>query len=216
MRWIFFLFAVGNVLYFAWEGYLKPTPLVAVPAQTDAPVTRNLPPVVLLSEANSLEDEGIRGEDQILQRGHLALGGFMEAVKIEDLRQRLLAIGVNGKILKRELKAEQEFWVFLPPLSSRAATLRLLKELQARKFDGFLIAQGELANGISLGIFSQENSANMVLERLRVAGYQAQVRKIMRNQAAYWLEVPPEGQRLLDEKILATLRKDFPGMQYVR
>ena len=94
--------------------------------------------------------------------------------------------------------------------------MRLLKELQARKLDGFLIAQGELANGISLGIFPHENSAEAILERLRQGGYQAQIKRISRKQAVYWFEVSQSGKRLVDEGVLQLLLKDFPGLQYTQ
>ena len=88
--------------------------------------------------------------------------------------------------------------------------------MQARKLDGFLIAQGELANGISLGIFPHENSAEAILERLRQGGYQAQIKKISRKQEVFWFEVSSGSERLIDEATLQILLKDFPGMQYTQ
>ncbi len=178
---------------------------------------RRLPAVLLLDE---VRDANRTIQQQPTEKaesgGQVLLGGFLAKERGEELRQRLLSLGIDGGLIQKEVAAEQEYWVYLPPLSSRAATLRQLKELQARKMDGFLIAQGELANGISLGIFPHQNSAEAVQERLKDAGYQAQIKQISRMQSAYWFEVSVSGQRLLDEKSLQGLMKDFPEMRYAQ
>lgn len=178
---------------------------------------RRLPAVLLLDE---VRDSNRTIQQQPTEKaesgGQVLLGGFLARERGEELRQRLLSLGIDGYLIQKEVAAEQEYWVYLPPLSSRAATLRQLKELQARKLDGFLIAQGELANGISLGIFPHQNSAEAVQERLKDAGYQAQIKQISRMQSAYWFEVSVAGQRLLDEKSLQGLMKDFPEMRYAQ
>lgn len=215
MRLLLFVLVMANVAYFAWQNYFKPAPESRV-RQISAPVSNTLPTLVLLSEAQSRTGALADGRrlPQGSQAGLVQLGGFLERARAEELRQRLLSLGVDGQIVQKDTAAEQEYWVYMPPLSSRAATLRLLKELQARKLDGFLITQGELSNGISLGIFPHENSAEAILERLQIAGYQAQIKKISRKQSAYWFEISREGQRLVDEKILEALLQDFPSMQY--
>lgn len=216
MRALLILLVMANIGYFAWYNYFKPAS--PVPVTRNEPVSAKLPGLTLLGEAGAAQSGRKAAAGSLPDAGAnlMLLGGFIEQETAGALRQRMLGLGINGQVIRQEMPAEQEYWVYLPPLSSRAATLRLLKELQARKLDGFLIAQGELANGISLGIFPHENSAEAILERLRQGGYQAQIKKISRKQAIYWFEVSSGGERLIDEGILQMLLKDFPGMQYTQ
>lgn len=218
MRWILLLLVLVNLGYFAWETYTG----TSVPVR-DAGVVKviqksGLPPVLLVSEKPATGSANTERKEPAAEReagqGKIVLGGFDSRERIEALRQRLLSLGLDGRIVEQSLDAEMEYWVYLPPLASRAATLRLLRELQARKVDGFLIAQGELANGISLGIFPREDSAKAVQVRLLNAGYQAQIKMISRQQSAYWFEVSGESQRLLDDEMLKELLDDFEGLQH--
>lgn len=218
MRWLFFVLVFANLVYFAWVSYLRPTGVITVvsPALEGDKNRGRGSGVILVSELDSASAQV--GEDvgslSLAGGGKTLLGGFLDRQRIEALKQRLLSFGIAGKVVQVEVEAEKEFWVYLAPLASRAATLRLLKELQARKLDGFLITQGELADGISLGIFPQEATAKAVYERVKLAGYDARLREITRSQNAYWFEVEASGQRLLDEGMLAVLLEDFPGLQH--
>lgn len=220
MRWVFFLLVAANLAYFGWVTYLRPAGIVSANT-AKLSVDNELSiagkgVVTLISEVENQKNQ-LQNETSSLPLtggGKALLGGFIDPQAIEALKQRLLSFGVDGQVVRMEVEAEKEFWVYLSPLSSRAATLRLLKELQARKLDGFLISQGELANGISLGIFPQEATAVAVQERVKLAGYEAQLKEITRSQDAYWFEVGAAGQRLLDENMLSALLTDFPGLQH--
>lgn len=214
MRALLIVLVMTNIAYFGWNNYFRPE-LVA-PVTRAGPVSTKLPGLTLLGEEQVGIVDHSRASMAIEGGGQMLIGGFLDRETANALRQRMLGLGVDGRVTQQDKPAEQEYWVYLPPLSSRAATLRLLKELQARKLDGFLIAQGELANGISLGIFPHENSAEAILERLRQGGYQAQIKRISRKQTVYWFEVSQGGERLVDEGTLQLLLKDFPGLQYTQ
>lgn len=214
MRWILVLLVASNILYFFWHNHLRPVPEKPVTELLLEAGEAALPPVVLLAERQKKAGPEARAGTASSTAHKMLLGGFTQQEMADELRQRLLSLGIDGRLVTSELAAGEEFWVYMAPLSSRAATLRLLKELQARKIDGFLITQGELANGISLGIFQHESSAVAVLERLDLAGYQAKIKNISRQQSLYWFEVSAAGRRLLDDRTLSVLSVDFPGLQH--
>lgn len=83
----------------------------------------------------------------------LYLGSFEEETRARVVEQRLLSLDIQAEVRGVDAAAGLEYWVYLPPLASRQASLRQLRELQARRIDSYIITQGELANGISLGIF---------------------------------------------------------------
>ncbi|MOA38679.1 hypothetical protein D3C78_1603870 [compost metagenome] len=92
--------------------------------------------------------------------------------------------------------------------------MRQLKELQARKIDSYIITQGDLANGISLGIFPRSDSAQSVMQRLVDAGYEPLLRELPRAQRSYWVRIAPQSRRLADDYLLQQLASDFKDLQH--
>lgn len=216
MRILLFLLVAANIGYFAWYNYSRPA--APAPALSSTTTAAKLPGLTLLAEVPASQPDNKAADTGLSDAGGelMLLGGFFEQESADALKQRLFGLGIDGQLVQQEKPAEREYWVYLPPLSSRTATLRLLKELQARKLDGFLIAQGELANGISMGIFPHESLAEEVMQRLQESGYQARIKTVSRKQAVYWFEVASRSEQLIDERTLQLLLKDFPAMQFTQ
>jgi len=82
------------------------------------------------------------------------------------------------------------------------------------QIDSFIISEGDLANGISLGIFPQYESAESVIVRLSEVGYEPLLRNLSRDQRSYWVRVDPLSQRVVDDALLANFVPDFDGLQH--
>ena len=126
----------------------------------------------------------------------------------------MLSLDIQAQVRSVDAAAGVEYWVYLPPLASRQASLRQLRELQARLIDSYIITQGDLANGISLGIFPRSESADSVMQRLRGVGYEPQMRELSRAHRSFWVRVAPESRRLAEEFLLGRLAGDFAGLQH--
>ncbi|MOA12910.1 Sporulation related domain protein [compost metagenome] len=144
----------------------------------------------------------------------LLLGGFESAERARLLEQRLLSLDIAARVVSTDASLGSDHWVYIPPLASQQASLRQLRELQARKIDGYLITEGELANGILLGVFPQLDSAVSVAEKLRAAGYEPQVRELPRIYQEYWVRIAEKNQRLVDGDLLARLAGDFSDLKH--
>ena len=211
MRWTFLLLLVLNILYFAWQQAQpvqrpKEVPTMALQASEEKTLR-------LLSESTSALTKR-EATPSMRETVCLYLGPFDEAGEAGRVEQRLLSLDISAERRALDAQAGVDYWVYLPPLASRQASLMQLKELQARKIDSYLISQGDLANGISLGIFPRQDSANNVLSRLTEAGYSAQLRELPRAHRAYWLRVAPKSRRLLDDALLEQLSSDFTGLSH--
>jgi hypothetical protein len=110
-------------------------------------------------------------------------------------------------------ESSKDYWVYLPPFGSRDAALRQFRELQARGLDSYLITQGDLANGVSLGIFSSKDSADSLLERIRAMGYGAELRELIRERRDHWVYVSLQASGLVGDTLLGQLRRDFPELR---
>lgn len=212
MRWLFLGLLIINAMYFVWsrQDFTRST------VDVETVVLLNSPDQVkLVSEVPKMQQQLNKTEQQQVQVEMMLLGGFVEKQIAEKLQQRLVSLDIQSKIIVLESEVDLEYWVYLAPLASRQAAVRQLKEMQARQIDGYLITKGELANGVSLGMFAREDSAYSVAERLKEAGYEPSVRTIERTQRLYWIIVAEESRRLVGQDLLKRLVQDFNEMKHL-
>ncbi|NQD93914.1 SPOR domain-containing protein [Pseudomonas sp. CrR25] len=210
MRWMFLLLVVLNLFYYVWHQQQAP-----MQAKEIAPLTllsQGRQGIRLLSESGA-PDRRV-SDAPPTEAVCLFLGGFEQESAAAEIEQRLLSLDIRSRVQSVDAAAGVEYWVYLPPLASRQASLRQLRELQARKIDSYIITQGELANGISLGIFSRSDSAESVTQRLRDAGYEPLLKELSRAHRSYWVRIAPESRRLADDSLLQRLAFDFNGLQH--
>lgn len=219
MRWIFLMLLLLNFGLFAWQ--LRPAPPAPSELLLQAPASPSVAHrLELLSEVRKVEPDKGAAQPGVSQavaavNGHcLVLGGFDAPERAEQLQQRLLSLDIAARTEAAEASFGADHWVYIPPLASSQASLRLLRELQARKIDSYLITEGELANGILLGVFPRLDSAVSIAEKVRAAGYEPQVRELPRIYQVYWVRVGAQGQRLIDDDMLDRLAADFPDLKH--
>jgi hypothetical protein len=214
MRWLFLLLLVLNLFYYVW--HQQQAPLRVKEVQSFSLYQGAKQNIRLVSEADlgrAAVDAGIRvgGSGSAVC---LYLGSFEDEEVARALEQRLLSLDIRSRVQTVDATAGVDYWVYLAPLASRQASLRQLKELQARKIDSYIISQGDLVNGISLGMFPRSDSAEGVMQRLREAGYEPMLRELSRAHRAYWVRIAPESRRLADDGLLEGLARDFERLEH--
>lgn len=215
MRWLFIGLVIINAFYFLWSQQWA-SPSDQPSAAQAQKVASTAGQVQLLSEVVATDEQQAKNKDTFPARaGELLLGGFADEQLAFKLQQRLLSLDIKSEIEAVDEQVSVEYWVYLQPLPSTQASMRQLKELQARNIEGYLITQGDLANGVSLGFFAHEDTAQNVVQRLSSAGYEPVIRQIAREQRLYWVLIEAHGRRLVDEKLLEQLAADFEGIQHL-
>lgn len=215
MRWLFLLLVVLNLFYYVW--HQQQAPLRAKEVASLALYQGGRQDIRLLSESNGVpaRREALPvAPEEAVEAVCLYLGGFEQEDAAKVIEQRLLSLDIQSRVQSVSAAGGTDYWVYLSPLASRQASLRQLKELQARKIDSYIITQGDLANGISLGIFPRADSAESVMQRLREAGYEPRLRELSRAQRSFWVRIAPESRRLADDTLLQQLAQDFVGLQH--
>lgn len=212
MRWLFLGLLIVNALYFVWnqQNFAIKTAEIKPVTTLDGLRKEN---VKLINEVADLKKPPARARNK--QAEIMLLGGFSDEKTAQTLQQRLLSLDIQSKITGVNSRVDLEYWVYLAPLASRQASVRQLKEMQARKIDGYLITQGDLSNGISLGMFAREDSAQSVAMRLKEAGYEPLVKIVERSQRLYWVAINEESRRLVDQFLLKQLILDFSEMKHL-
>lgn len=213
MRWLFLLLLVLNLFYYVW--HQQQAPLRVKEVQSFSLYQGAKQNIRLVSEADV--DRAAVNSAMISGGGAavcLYLGSFEDERVARALEQRLLSLDIQSQVQTVDATAGVDYWVYLAPLASRQASLRQLKELQARKIDSYIISQGDLANGISLGMFPRSDSAEGVMQRLREAGYEPMLRELTRAHRAYWVRIAPESRRLAGDGLLEGLARDFERLEH--
>lgn len=100
----------------------------------------------------------------------------------------------------RETPILQSTRVYLPPYGSRQAAKEVEKRLVQQGIDDkMIITKGELSNGISLGVYRDQESVERRLRQLKEKGYaNVQTEKIYKTDTKYWLTVKISAVALLD------------------
>jgi hypothetical protein len=210
MRWMFLWLVVLNLFYYVWHQQQAPLRVTEIAPLNMAHDSKR--DIRLLSESNAPARREVV-VSQPVEAVCLFLGSFEVMADASAVEQRLLSLDIQSRVQSMDAAAGVDYWVYLPPLASRQASLRQLRELQARKIDSYIITQGDLANGISLGIFPRSDSAQSVMQRLRDAGYEPSLRELTRAHRSFWVRISPQSRRLADDSLLQRLAFDFKGLE---
>jgi hypothetical protein len=219
MRWIAASLLVINVVALLVQLLMPGSEAVARENRPELPQLRGNTQLKLLGE---LDEPALQVMVQAKEKARLAaaravvdaekpplctlVGPFPELLKAEYFQERLAALDVAASIQDLEIPGEVSYWIYLPPRESRKQAFNELRELQAKGIDSYVIPRGELANGISFGMFSQPNLAKGRLEDMRSRGYPAELREITRTYKETWVVVPSiEAAKLDSESWLQTM-----------
>lgn len=211
MRWMFLWLVVLNIFYYVWHQQQAPMRVTEIAPLSS--VNEGRSGIRLLSESSATLRPSPRRVDETATVC-LFLGAFEGAEDAALVEQRLLSLDIRSSVQHVDAQSGVDYWVYLAPMASRQASLRQLRELQARRIDSYIITEGELANGISLGIFARIDSAEAVMRRLRGAGYEPALKELPRAHRRFWVRIAPESRRLADERMLERLAFDFKGLEH--
>lgn len=211
MRWMFLWLVVLNLFYYVWHQQQAPMRVTEV---APLPALREGKSQIRLLSESAAPVARDRQPVEVLESVCLFLGAFDVQEAAGQIEQRLLSLDIRSSVQAVEAPSGVDYWVYLPPLASRQASLRQLRELQARRIDSYIITEGDLANGISLGIFPRVDSAEAVMQRLRSVGYEPALKELPRAHRRFWVRIDPASRRLADDLLLQRLALDFKGLQH--
>lgn len=216
MRWIAVSLLAINLLVFIFQfvqaGGRETIPPVAVHSDPGSQGRS----IRLLAE---LSDESVKQMKMVRQTvkpaGEVApaagealctlVGPYDALLQAEYLIERLAALDVQARIQELEIPGEIGYWVYLPPRETRRQAFNELRELQAKGIDSYVIPKGELANGISFGMFSQAALAQNRMEDMRSRGYAAEIKETPRIYRETWVVVPPGQAGYVDNPMWESL-----------
>lgn len=141
------------------------------------------------------------------------IGPFKEKISARQIKDRLTALDIQVKTYQLQIPEKPVYWVHLGPMHSRKEALDALRELQAKKVDSFLITEGDLVNGISLGFFTREELAQAVQKQRREQGYEAKVRQVPRFSQQLWAVLEADQRSQFTDALWQKVRSGTEGLE---
>ncbi len=224
MRWLLAVLITGNLGYFSYHAWVE-TSLDA--DESGAAVSQiqqnpNVRPegvknITLLSEAVSrgevlkIPDADREASAPVATEKLLCtqLGSFRARGAAEQVQQRLMAASIGSDIRQVRVPSAPDYWVYIPPLPNRDMAIRKLRELQANKIDSFIITEGDLTNGISLGLFTKRKLAEQLQGRRKGNGYDAQLQELERYRFEYWVEIRRADRDLFSKELWESIHDRY-------
>jgi hypothetical protein len=197
MRWIIVSLVLANLAYLGY-GFTQPEKIE--PEQiVEVEVSSGAKQIKLLSEikrpaVKSRSDSASKKESICW-----AVGPYQVELDAKHVYARMLAIDIPSKVEKQSVVIKEEYWVHLPPLPNKKQAVRKLKELQKRKIDSFIITEGDLANGISLGLFGKQESVDRLLANLKKKRITPSIKPLQRIKNQYWVTTPVNKEFSMDD-----------------
>lgn len=141
------------------------------------------------------------------------IGPFKEKISARQIKDRLKALDVEVKTYQVQTPEKPDYWVHLGPMRSRKEALDILRELQSKKIDSFLITEGDLVNGVSLGFFTREELAQAVQHQRREQGYDAKIRQIPRFSQQLWAVLDAEQYSRFSDALWQKVKAGTEGLE---
>jgi hypothetical protein len=119
-------------------------------------------------------------QNAIPQSQCVDIAGFDDESEAAAFITEISEMNIAGSLEVRQEQVSSTWWVHLPPFGSQSEAQIVIDELVAKGIDNFYMRTGELAGGISLGVFSRERTALVAQSELRDRGYEASIKEIPR------------------------------------
>ena len=206
MRWIFLTLLLLNALFAAmeWSSQSERREILDKPYQVIGGGER----LTLLRESGGFGEAGVvPGAQPEIDSLCLLLGPLKGEVKAVQLLSAFQDKSIKAELVTQDIVKAPNYWVYLAPFDSRKAAITKLRELQSVKVDSYLITQGELANGISLGVFENIDSARRMSKRRIGQGYDVKIAELDKKEFEYWVAVMEGYTEELDVEVSKLIRK---------
>jgi hypothetical protein len=140
--------------------------------------------------------------------------GTFGAGELKPAQSALAALELGERLTIHDVQVVAGYWVYIPPLKSRAEVERKIAELERLGIKDYYAveAQGPVRNAVSLGIFKTEEAASGYLERLQQKGVRSARVGSREHRVTQTAFVVREPDVALTAK-LAELRLQFPGSE---
>lgn len=187
------------------------TAAIAVPQAQEPPVS---PSGAVIVETVAKTEQEARVQVQPLETARVCavVAGFTASEAALTLVQTLQSVQLTAFTVSGDEQAVPIWWVYLPKFASEAAARRTLTELHQKGIDSYYLNSGELAGGISLGVFTRREGALRTQEDLAKRGYKASIQASSRQASRYRVVVEGRPETLLATPVMQDFLEKNPSL----
>lgn len=207
IQWIFIGLLLLNGILPLWylfgpSGQGDMSAMQSVVIENHRPVPESAAPIVLIAELPAEALQVLDELDPPRERAALCtmVGPFDDLESADRFVARLNILDVQASSETVQLSAGAGYQVYLPPQNSSRDARKLLAQLHSAGVDSYIIARGELARGIHLGVFSDRAQAQSHIAELQALGWSAESRLIDRSYREIWVMFGPGEAQKIDRK----------------
>ncbi len=216
MRTVLWILLLVNVAFFAvmrWGGLLSGEPSSQVQSVLHADKVRLLPSVPSAFAASPVAAAStVAAKPDVKREGRVCMEwGEFSGAELERVATALSGLNLGERLVRREVDYSIGYWVYIPPLKSKAGIAQKLAQLKARGIEEYFVVQeqGVWLNAISLGVFKTREAAENFVNKLHASDVSsAQVGE--RNTKLKATVFVLNGLDGAVQARLAALRKDYP------
>lgn len=209
MKWIIYLLLLANLAFGLWSYRSQELASASVPSEGENDNLRLVLVKEFLAQQNKPSTVATDGNAETSGNCY-TLGPFKAVDDADKVRHELRQAGLTAKRRISTDNTRKGFWVLLPPAASHDAARKAIDELKSKGIkDYFLVATGDKTNAVSLGVFSQSDTAQRRFEQIVKLGFKPVIQHVNLPLREYWLDWPVE--QSLDPGLLDKIRKQFSG-----
>lgn len=219
MKWVCYWLVLANIGYAAWylsKPYLLPEASVQIRSVAQGAQFNNLKidnPALLQSISEPAQQAVV---PVAKPRLCWQIGAFDSPQPAQQVAERLSAMDMSTTLVEQRVVIGADYWIYMGPYANPQEAQQQLAQLHARNIDSFLIAKGELKDGISLGLFSQQDNAQRQRDRYAQQGVDAKIKAFDRFRTDYWLTMDAPSSALFNEGVMASIQSISPQLQSVK
>ena len=211
LKWFVLGLLLCNGIYFVWQYNLQTS---TIPVSGAAPTAVEGSRLVLVRESagRDVTAPPANASEHPIAICHM-IGPFKEKISAHQVQDRLRALDIGVNTYQINIPDKPDYWVYLGPMRSHKEALDMLRELQTKKVDSFLIADGELVNGVSLGFFTKKELAQAVLKQRREQGYDAKLKDVPRFTQELWEVFADEQYAKFSDELWRQIKAGTQGVE---
>ncbi len=220
MRWFCFSILFLNGIYAVWHIYTDNTQVIPKTMESSEDGDSSIPSIKLLGELSSEERDILMGNnsaqgDKIEERKSSIckyIGPF-ELTQGEQFVSRMYALEIMATLTPLVIDKVSEYMLYLEPSASSDDAAKQLGELQSKHIDSYIITEGELNQGISLGLFKQKPLAEQLQQNLLSQGYNVKIKELSKEKKELWAYFDGENSELLSDELWQKITNKSPELQ---
>lgn len=213
MRAIFITLLLANIVIFGWYQYRgtnEAPPSVTTPLSSGVSLgnlrlAKVSVPAVAVSVATP--------DPVSIPPVCIQVGAFAAEGDATQAQARLAALDITSKMTLQQKQVIKDYWVYLEPYPTFQDAKNQLAELNLKGVDSFIFTEGDIKNGLSLGVYSKRDNAASIFKKIEELGYTPRILESFQEMNAYYLLLSIEGSSFFNPGILETLQLRYPNLE---